>query len=807
MFRNYFTIAWRNIIKNKLHGGINILGLSVAFICSILLLVNVNYEFSFDNFHANKDRLFKVYNYVNGPEGEEHSTSMSYPARTLMKNEVPAVEYTSRYMNGGNGVSYNSNEYQLSVNLVDEDFFKMFSFPIEKGMNNNPLADLGNVVISKNAAKVIFNNVDPIGKTLKVKVNNKWKDFVISAVISDAPKNSTLQFEVLVRTENRDDYAEGKDSWGFQHHNVYVKLKDNFTQAQTEKQIFNAMQKYVARDVADLKRQGAKPNAKGEIYTMRLLSFNDMHFDTELGGGNTVSKTYLITLIIISFFVLAIACFNFINLNVARAFTRAREVGVRKCLGAGTKQIFLQLWGESILLCAVSLVIGITGVILLIPYFNELFAGKIELDFLYQPAIVVAILFGVLMVSLIAGGYPALLMVKLSTVNILKGKVSIKKPGLFRNALIVVQFSIACLLICCTLVIYYQFEHLRNAPLGFAKENIISIPIYKYENSRTYLSKMRIQLAKEPSIVSLSGSSVNIGIGKDNSQSKWSTGFEYNGKAIMSTIIGVDFDYFKTLGIKIAEGRDFSPSYSGDTSNNVIVTQSMAKQFQEKSNVGITYHSGDSTKPATTIVGVVPDVRMYSMYEEAEPLSFFISESMPLSYLYVKTNSTNPRQAMELVEKTFKRVAPEETFQGTFMDENVGRWYEKEKKLANLFFIAAGIAITLSCLGLFAIALLIIEQRTKEIGIRKVLGATVFGITSLLSKEFLKLVFIAVCLAIPTAWYIMNNWLQDFTYRITLNWWLFAFAGCASVIIAILTVSIHSIKAALSSPIKSIRTE
>jgi putative ABC transport system permease protein len=802
MFKNYLTIAIRNFRKNKLHSSINVLGLSVAFVCNIVLSIIVLHEFSFDKFHSDKERLYKIYTEVMSEKGIERSSTMGFPQSTMLKNEVMAMEGVTTFRNAGSGISFNNKEFDLQNKFVKDDFFSMFTFPIINGDNKHPLADMGNAVITKHTQKVVFNDADPIGKSIKVKIDGVWKQFTISAVMEDFPNNSSLKFDVLTRIENASDYAADKNEWNHQNHDIYVKLKSNFTKEQAEQQIQAAVMKYVAPNVAEMKKRGIKPSADGKFYAMKLLPISEIHFDGEIGSRNSFSKSYLYTLIIISLFVLAIACFNFVNLNVARTFTRAREVGMRKCLGADKRQIFFQMWGESIILCLIALVISIACTLLLLP---NILNGRLELKWLYQPMTIFFIITGTLIVSFIAGGYPALLMSKLNTVQILKGKVSINKSSVFRNSLIVVQFTIACLLISSTIVIYKQFQYLRTLPLGVNQENVISIPVYNSENGLAIMNQLKLKLANQPSIVSIAGSSINIGLGKDGSTSKWNMGFDYNGKSISSTMVYVSYDYFKTLGIKLLQGREFDPAFGSDAKNGVVVTESMAKQFGTKDYLGLTYIS-DSAQPASTIIGVVPEIHLYSAHEPTFPTTFILAGNSA-AYIYVKTNSNNPKITMDLVKAAYKDLEPGKEFQGSFMEENTERWYNKEQQLSNIFSIASAVAIVLSCLGLFAIAMLIIEQRTREIGVRKVLGASVSNITLLLSKEFMSLVLIGVIIATPLAVYFLNKWLQDFPYHTPLHWWLFLIGAVLAILIAIFTVGFHSIKAAIANPIKSIRTE
>ncbi|MES2132452.1 MAG: FtsX-like permease family protein, partial [Bacteroidota bacterium] len=786
---------------------INILGLSVAFICSLFLFLNASFELSYDNFHKNKERIFKPYHYLTGPEGEELSTSMGYPVAPTIKAEIPEIEASTRCMWSGGEIQYKGKLMNFQLNLVDNDFFKVFTFPIIKGNSVNPLADIGNVVISESVAKRVFNNEEPVGKIIKLKVMGEWKDLVVSSVAADSPKNSSVTFNILARPELNPDFENQKNNWTNQHHEVFIKIAPGATQQQVEQKLQYVINKYNPGDTTFLKNKGYKPDANGAYSSTRLLPLSENHFNESIGSGsNVVSRSYIYTLLLISFFILAIACFNFINLNIAQSFTRVKEVGVRKYLGAGRKQIFIQVWGESLLVCLVALIIGVLCSLALFTWFNQTFNSKLSLTFFIKPSTIIAIISGTLLVSFIAGGYPAFVISKLNTISVLKGSITLKKPGIFRNSLIILQFSMACLLMGCTIIAYKQFEFMRTMPLGFNKESIITIPLYNRSNGRNVVNQLRMQLASQSSIVSISGSNINVGLGKDGSISKRASSFSHGDKSIYTNMLTVDYDFLNTLGIKLLKGRDFSKAFSTDTVSAVLVTESMASQFGVTDPIGITF-SMDSTMPPSTIIGVIPDFHLYSVHEKTEPLTLDISRNMGVSYVFIKTNSKNPMQVMDMIKRMYKDLEPGREFRGTFMDENTERWYSKEKSLSMLLGISSGIAIVLSCLGLFALALLMIQQRIKEVGVRKVLGASVFNINLLLAKDFLRLVIIAIVIATPLAWWLMNKWLYNFPYHTTISWFTFFMVGVIAIVIAVLTISFHTIKAAMSNPVKSLRTE
>jgi len=807
MITNYFKIALRNMIKHKIYATINIFGMSLAFLCGVLLFLNAFFELSFDDFFPDGERIYKVYNHAVTKEGPERGATMAYPAAPTFKNEIDDIEYSTRFMWGGTNVSYKGKKIDLQINFVDKDFFKVFSFKINEGNKSNPLDDLSSAVITKSAAKKIFNTENPIGKKIQIKVQSEWKELIVTAVSEDFPENSSIRFELLARPELRADYSLNKDNWNMQQHEVYVKLAPNATQKLVENKFRELRKKHIPTDTTELIKSGYQKDENGEYNSFRLLAINQIHFDNEVGSGqSTVSKTYIYTLLLICFFILSIACFNFINLNIAQSFTRAKEVGVRKSLGASTKQIFLQVWGESFMICILALAVGIVAAITLVPYFNQLFDANLTLQIFKNPLSIIFILIGLFIISLFAGGYPALIISKYNTASVLKGKITLKKPGIFRNTLIVLQFAMACLLMTCTLIAYNQFNFMCSMPLGFNKNDVISVPLQTDVNGRQIINQLRNKLISEPAILSISGSNINFGIGKDGGSSMMSRGFSFNDKNIFTNWMSVDYDFLKTMDIKLLSGRDFSPSSILDTTEGVLVSEAMAKQFRVNDVLGLNFNL-DTAMPNLKILGTFADFHLYSLHQKTEALTIDIHPNANISYALIKTNGKNPKAAMALVEQALKQIQPSKQFEASFLDENTERWYKKEKRLSVLLGISSIIAILLSCLGLFALALLMIQQRIKEIGVRKILGASVLSINNLLTKDFIKLVVIAIVIATPLAWILMTKWLQDFPYRIQINWKTSALVSLAAIIISIITVSFHTVKASLQKPVNNLRND
>ncbi len=807
MIKNYLKIAWRNLFRNKFHSTINIAGLVIGFTIGITILLMVYSQLGFDKFHKNKTRLYQAYEAFNKQTGEEISAVFGFPAATVYKAEAQAIDKTSRFLFGGSVAFYNDKELEVPVMLVDEDFLSMFTFPVIKGNKANPLKNLTDIVITEFTAKKIFGTEDPVGKTIKASAGNGLQAMTVSAVVKDFPVNSSIKFDALARIENSSNYAADKNNWNNQNHPLYIQLKDGATQQQAENQLREINKKYLSEWYSSLQKEGAKPDKRGDIFATRLLPFKDIHFSPQISRSGTISRAQVFTVLSVGLFIILIACFNFININLSNAFTRSKEIGVRKCLGAAKGKLFTQLWGESFLVCLIAFMLSLGLVNIVIHLINS----KVKLNMplssmMWQPQFLMLGVGLLLFVSLIAGGYPSWVMAKFKVVETLKGKVNLKRKSILRNSLIVMQFVIACIMISSTYIIYKQFKHLQQADLGINKDYIISVPLYKADKGRETIEKLRTRLASNPGILYVTGSSINIGLGKDKSSSKSTNGFDYKDKKITTNIASIDYDYLKTFGLKPIAGREFDRSFGTDTLFNVIVSESVAKQFNEKELVGQQILV-DSAFPRWNIIGIFPDFHLYSMHEKIEPLTLVMDNHAGLNYCFIKVTSQNALSCMEAIKTEMALLEPGREFKGSFVDENINNWYAQERLMSVLFSIAAAIAVILSCMGLLAMVLLIIQQRVKEIGVRKVLGASVQHISILISKDFLILVFIAVLIATPIAWFAMNKWLQGFPYRIEIRWWMFALVAVVALLIALITISINTIRAAMQNPVKSLRTE
>ncbi|MGA0559780.1 ABC transporter permease [Larkinella sp. VNQ87] len=806
MVLNYVKIALRNLWKHKTFALVNVIGMSVAFASCLLLFLTAWTQFSFDDFHVNQEHLYLVYDQT-GPTNK--GATMPAPlAPALRKEFLPEIAHITRMVDGGGAVQYNEKEFDKSIRFVDPDFFDMFSFPLRKGNPGSVLSSLSNIVVSESTAQAVFGSADPVGKTLLLRLEGNWKPFVVSGIIADAPENSSIKYDILARFEAYPEYQINKDRWDNQFHSVYVQLDKKITEATFEQRLRTFVPKYYDGSIRNLKRDGGQPDENGDLISLRLLPMRDLHFDTEVGGGNVaaVKKSYPVLLLVVAGFIVLIACINFINLSTARSLTRSREVGMRKVLGALKQQLVFQFWGEAFILCLIALLLGSLLAVLLLEQFNAIFRSKSSLSSLFAPGLTVSMVLVFLLITFVAGGYPALFVSRLNTIQILKGKVSLGKTGGVRNTLLIVQFAIATFLIGCTMIAWQQVNFLRNMPLGYNESQVISIPVGSRLDGRQVLNRFRDKLTQQTRVLSVTGAYKNFGRGLDGSSYTSIVGFDHKNRTIRSHWQPVDYDYLKTLDIKLLAGRDFSRLYATDSTTSVIINETMAKELGEKNPVGTLLNVNDG-EPPLQVIGVVKDYHHESLKKAIQPNTLLISHDWPIGYILVKIAPDNVPATMAILKTAWEEVAPKTEFQGSFLDENTDRQYQSEERMSKMFISAASVAILLSCMGLFAIAVMMMAQRTKEIGVRKALGASVGSIVALLSKDFLKLVLVGIVLATPVAWWMMAQWLEEYAFKITIEWWVFALAGLLAVLIAFATVSFQSIKAALMNPVTSLRSE
>jgi len=802
MLVSYLRIAWRNLRKQKVFAAVNIIGMSTALCAALLLSLTAYREWTYNNFHENGAHIYEVLGKENTGINIKTGSSMAQPLAAAIQKEAPGVKHFSFMAADNLPVRYGANHYYLGTQMVNADFLKMFTFPLLKGNKNNALQELNQVVLTQKAAITLFGNNEAIGKTIELNLGGKWQPLVVSAVAANIPDNSDISFEMLVRLEMEPQYAVTKNEWNASNFPLFIQLDPGVTPASFEKKIIPLLHKYYNGKIEDLRKNAGAAVKNSEVFWLEALPMKDFHLDETSHFYSGLNKFYPWLMIILSTLIVGIACINFINLSIARSFGRSGEIGLRKSMGAQDRQLLFQFWMEAFLLCCFALMLSLLLMILLLPYYNQVFGHNIALHVFRNVRVVAGAVLGFFIITLLAGGYPAWKVARLNILEVLKGKLGLSKGSGVRNGLIILQFVAAVVLISCTSIIWQQLKFIQAAPLGYNASRVISIPLDNAPPSA--IAAMRNRLTEFPEVKSVTGSMLNLGLGKDGSSGNWTRGFSYKDRHITTQCLVVDYNYATTLDLEILAGRDFSKEYGTD-STAVVINEKMAKQLGVADPVGMEFKMGDDQP--VHVIGVVKDYHYESLRKKIDPLVMLINEPSALYYVFVKVETPNPIAAMERIEKVWRNLNPLAENDASFLDENTQRLYEQEQRFSKIFISGAVLAVIISAMGLFAIAVLVMAQRRKEIGIRKVLGASISGIVLLLSKDFLRLVLVAVVVAAPAAWYFMHRWLQNFEYHITIHWWVFVIAGLLAVVIAFLTVSMQSVKAALANPVNSLKRD
>ena len=804
MINNYLKIGFRNLWKDRVFTLLNVLGLSVAFCVATLLLISSFDELAEDQFHQKKDNLYQVYATEQTTKGPKEAISRAVPFAPALQSEVTGIEQISRHLEMNTLVSDGNKDLVLDVAYVDQDFLELFTFPVLKGESQLPLAKKSSVVMTSESAIMLFGSIDVVGKTVLVQNENTKEPFTITAILKDVPKESSMGFQMLLAFENSPNYKESLDRWNSKNHSVYLSLTKGVTLQQFEERTREFVAKHFKETIDNAQRDGISQDGNGQYYQFRLTPFADRSFTTYKGGIANISHTMPYMVLGIAFLILFIASVNFINMSVAKSRERLREIGMRKTLGASKSQLFTQLWVESIFVFLVSLVLGLLLGYGLLGDFQTLFRTEGSFSTLLQPEILMILVLIILFITIIAGGYPALLLSRLGTLNALKGKMEAKAGNRLRNTLMIIQFSVAILLISGTLVLSSQVHYMRNKDLGFDKKNVVSFPINGSLKSYTALKKLRNSLQNEPEILSITGADNNLGYGRDGSGYTSVSGFDYEGRGLKTHSLIVDYDYIKTLGLELVAGRSFDRAFSAD-SLSMVINETMAKEYGKENPLDVTVTFGDSTR--YNVIGVVKDYNFRGLKQQVEPITLFMDNEPDYYYAFVQIDSKNAVAAYDKIEKAWANIEPNASFLGSFLDENIDRTFSREKTLTTIITSGSIIAIILSCIGLFAISMIMVNQRTKEIGVRKIVGASVSGLVNLLLRDFIKLVLLAFLIATPIAWWLSYKWLEDYSYKITLNFGFFIVAGVITMTIALLTIGYKTLKAALQNPVESLRTE
>ncbi len=807
MFRNYFKIALRNLTKNKFYTSINIFGLAFGLATCLLILLYVIDEQNFDRYNENAKRIYRVNNELKfGNNHLDLALSDAVMGPSLLK-EFPQVEQYTRLQKFGSFLvkKGDQNLKETQVAYADSTLFDVFTLPIISGDAKTALRDPHSVVITERMAKKYFGRTDVTGENLFINGKDNYK---ITAVIKDMPVQSHFNFDFFVPMAENE--SSRNNNWLSQNFNTYILLKKDADPKKLEPQFNAMMDRYIGPELKSLLNLSMDDFKKsGGFVRCSLTPLEDIHLHSnkvgELSVNGNIQFIYIFSAI--ALLILLIACVNFMNLSTARASSRAKEVGVRKVLGSLKRNLIQQFITESVLMSFVSLIIAIVLAAMLLPFFNQLAGKNIQTSFLFQPLMLVSFIALMIIVGILAGSYPAFYLSAFQPIKVLKGKLSEGFRGsILRNSLVVFQFSISVILIVGTIVIYNQLSYIRNKDIGFNRNHVLVL--HGTDALKDQAASFKNELLQISGVANATMTGF-LPVYGDRSKNTMFPSASLDPKTgISMEQWSVDENYIPTLDIKLLEGRNYSTQFLTD-SNGIIVNEAAAKFLSSKDVLNQKLYSitDPQMKKLTEyhIIGVIKNFNFNSLRDVITPMALMLHRES--GSMAIRINTSNIYPVIAQIETRWRAMEPGQLFDYSFLDDEFNELYAPEQRTGKLFITFAVLAIFIGCLGLFGLITYAAEQRTKEIGIRKVLGASVGSIAGMLSKDFLKLVIISWLIAFPIAWYAMNKWLQDFAYRISISWWVFAGAGIFALIIALLTISSQAIRAATANPAKSIKSE
>jgi putative ABC transport system permease protein len=794
MLKNYFKTTFRNLARNKIYSFINIAGLSIGLACAMLIMLYVKDEVSFDQFHNNVNNIYRIVS--QRKENKIPVTGLLQGPR--FTQNVPGIKSFVRVDSRYEDIKTATGVQSQNLLYVDSNFFSVFTFPLLSGNPENCLTEPHSIVLSEDAAKKQFGTTDAVGKIMMIKEDSTFVPYQVTAVAKRYPQNSSIQFDVLLPFKVSEADAKDTHNWFNSFLNTFVVLDDKANQQTVEKQ----MQSFYVSDAKQtfeemLKIDGVDPN-NVSMGTYFLQPFLDMHLSSDLPAQNGLSNAsnpmYSYILSGIALFVLLIACINFVNLTVARSVRRAKEVGIRKVVGGERKQLIMQFLGESFFLCTIAFVFAIVLAQLLLPLFNNLANKALSLSYLFDTKLIASYIILHIITGFLAGFYPALVLSGYNPVQTLYSRFQIAGKNYLQKSLVVLQFILASFLIIATFIIYSQFNFLTKTDLGYDDNNLIIVNKNGLTHAKAAVFKN--ELLKNPNIAGVSvKNAVEWGTATKNA-----TGF-----TVYFTNETVDENYLPLLKIPLIAGRNFSTAFPADARQSIIVNESFVKKANWKNPIGETINVLGSSNETYRVIGVVKDYHFASLTKKITPQLFTMKGSYGTYYIKIKPNTATA--SLQWIQKTFQQFYPISPYSYVFKNDENRKQYADVEKWKQIILFGAILTIFISCIGLFGLSVLSAGKRTKEIGVRKVLGASVQHIVTTLSTDFIKLVVFALIIAWPLAYMAASKWLQNFPYRVIISWWMFASAGVIVILIALFTVSFQAIKAAMANPVKSLKTE
>lgn len=810
MLQNFLKTAWRNLLKNKVFSFINILGLAIGLCCFLLISMYVLDELSYDKFNKKADRIYRINSDISmGGTDLTLPVTPDIMGATLKKDYPQIEEYTRIYNSNGSKLIKKGAEFinEPRVTHADSTLFRVFTLPAVSGNLNTALNEPNTVVITESTAKKYFGDANAIGKTIETN-DGGGTLYKVTGVIKDIPRNSHFNFDFIFSMDNVD---YGWNNYLSHNFHTYLLMRPGTDYHEFEKKFAQYIDKYVIpqasqfmkiNSIEEFEKAGNKlkysltPLTKIHLYSDRAF---------ELSPSGNVQYVYIFSAV--ALLILVIACINFMNLATARSANRAKEVGIRKVLGTGKRQLITQFLAESTLMVLIGLSLAILIAALVLPWFNQLSSKSLSMQTLFEWKFLPALILLPFIVGLFAGSYPAFFLSAFQPIQVLKGKLNMgSRSGVFRSVLVVFQFAASIMLIISTIVIFRQLNFIQTKNLGYSKDQVLIIDDAYVLDKNVNAFKNEVMQIPGVKTGTLSGF-LPVSNSSRNDNTYWSQPVPDSKSGFNMQTWTVDYDYLKTMGMELSKGRAFSKDFGTD-SNAVIVNESVVKLLNVSEPVGKKIYTLDNDGKnviSYDIIGVVKNFHFESLRQNIGPLCFRLGRSTYSASFKIETK--NIKSLISQVENKWKAMAPGMPFSHRFLDESFDEMYRTEQRVSNIALTLAILAIVVACLGLFGLASFIAEQRTKEIGIRKVLGLSIEGIVRLLSKDFLILVLIAFVVASPLAWFFMHRWLQDFAFRVDISWWVFALAGVLALAIAMLTVSFQAVRAALANPIQSLRTE
>jgi len=798
MLKNYLKVTLRNIKKQKGYSFINIASLAVGLSCCILILLYIRYEFSYDKHHNAAQYIYRVVREHQGSPVWYNSSE--HPLAASLKEDFPEVVKATRVKKNDEVgvVEYNSKLFnEEGIYFVDQDFLEIFTFPLVLGDMHSALKEPFSVLLTQEMAEKYFGSEEPVGKILQIEVwyGEKKHDYKIRGVLKNIPENSHFTYDFLVSYNTLHTLKRGgKDSvetWDYYEPKTYVRLESHASPMDLEEKFPSFLRKYKGEE--------------SESERLHLQPLTDIHLGGnlrfELETNSDMKYIYLFSAI--GFFIMLIACLNYINLSIARSAKRTVEVGMRKVVGANKAQLIMQFLGESIVFSFLSLMISFLLVELVLPAFCSLIDRNLSLSLLQDLDMLLVFLGIAVFMGLLSGSYPALFISSFHPIQIIKGtlKIGSKSSAVFRNLLVVVQFVVSIILIVCTFVIHNQLSYIRNINLGFDKEQIVTVFTMDI-NLKRNIEPLKKELLKNPEILGVSASlDLPITIRRTTTV-EWDEQGENRELGLNYTF--VDYDYFNVYEIEVVKGRNFSKDFFMDKEQAIVLNETAARNLGWENPVGRRFQAQGRE---WTVIGVIKDFHFHSLHRRIDPLIFLFHEGRGIDYFSIKVSPSSIPSTVGFIEEKFKKLSPGFPFQYAFLDERIDKIYKAEQKLGQNFNIFTFIALSIACLGLIGLASFISEQKRREISIRKILGADFQRIVVLMVREYVRCIAVAAVIAWPIGYFIMDRWLQNFAYRTSLGIGIFILSGLLAFVIALITVSYQSIKAAVANPVDSLRYE